>query len=194
MKDTTARDTLEKVTHEPETYARHRQDLVLEMERVLRTAGISQERVKLSTQEKEIYPYYISRTAVLVVLPDPGMPEFPGEMVTCSGLLLATAVQSAAREMMKRIIAWFWNTKFKISTYKLIPRAIFATENVTATHASIAIAPSRVQGTNKVLIHTTGAHLLHADCLLRDVEKDHRILQEELTVCAQHNRTLHEEL
>ena len=49
MKDTTARDMLDKVTHEPETYARHRQDLVLEMERVLRTADISQERVKLST-------------------------------------------------------------------------------------------------------------------------------------------------
>ena len=194
MKDDTARDMLEKVTHEPETYARQRQDLVLEMERALRTADICQERVKLSTKEKEIYPYYISRTAVLVVMLDPGTPEFPGEMVSCSGLLLATAVQSAAREMMKRIIAWFWNTKFKNSSYKLIPRAIFATENVTATHASIAIAPSRVQGTNKVLIHTTGAHLLHADCLLRDVEKDHRILQEELMVCAQHNRTLHEEL
>jgi hypothetical protein len=176
MKDTTARDMLEKVTHEPETYAQHHQDLVLKMERVLWIADISQERVKLSTQEKEIYQYYISRTAVLVVMPDPRTPEFPGEIVSYSGLLLATAVHSAAREMMKRIIAWFWNTKFKNSSYKLIPRVIFATENVTATHAAIAIAPSRVQGTNKVLIHTTGAHLLHADCLLRDVEKDRRIL------------------
>ena len=95
---------------------------------------------------------------------------------------------------MKRIIAWFWDIKFKNSPYKLIPRAIFATENVTATHTAIALAPSRVQGTNKVLIHTTGAHLSHADCLLRDVEKDRRILQKELTVCAQHNQTLHEEL
>ena len=132
MKDATARDMLEKVTHEPETYARQRQDLVLEMERVLRIADICPERVKLSTKEKEIYPYYISRIATLVVMPDPGMPEFPGEMVTYSGLLLATAVQSAAREMMKRIIAWFWDTKFKNSPYKLIPRAIFATENVAA--------------------------------------------------------------
>ena len=49
MKDATARDMLEKVTHEPETYAQQCQDLVLEMERVLRTADISQERVKLST-------------------------------------------------------------------------------------------------------------------------------------------------
>jgi len=92
MKDDTARYMLEKVTHEPETYAQHRQDLVLEMERVLRTTDISQERVKLSTKEKEIYPYYISRTAVLVVMPDPGTPKFPGEMVSYSGLLLATAV------------------------------------------------------------------------------------------------------
>jgi len=184
MKDDTARDMLEKVTHEPETYARQRQDLVLEIERALRTADICQEHVNLSTKEKEIYPYYISHTAILVVMPDPGTPEFPAEMATCSGLLLATAVQSAAREMMKRIIAWFWNTKFKNSPYKLIPRAIFATENVTATHTAIALAPSRVQGTNKVLIHTTGAHLFHADCLLRDVEKDRRILQEELMVCA----------
>jgi hypothetical protein len=106
---------LDKVTHELEMYPRHRQDLVLEMERVLQTADICQERVKLSTQEKEIYPYYISRIATLVVMPDLGMPEFPGEMVTCSGLLLATAVQSAARETMKRIIAWFWDTKFKNS-------------------------------------------------------------------------------
>ena len=109
-------------------------------------------------------------------MPDPGTPEFPGEMVTYSGLLLATAVQSAAREMMKRIIAWFWGTKFKNSPYKLIPRAIFATENVTATHAAIAVAQTHVQGISKVLIHTTGAHLFHADCLLRDVEKDRRIL------------------
>ena len=127
-------------------------------------------------------------------MPDPRIPEFPREMVSCSGLLLTTAVQSAAREMMKRIIAWFWNTKFKNSSYKLIPRAIFATENVTATHTAIALAPSRVKGTNKVLIHTTGAHLSHADCLLRDVEKDRRMLQKELTVCAQHNQTLNEEL
>ena len=105
MKDAAVRDMLEKVTHEPETYARQRQDLVLKMERVLRTTDICPERVKLSTKEKEIYPYYISRTAILVVMPDPGMTEFPGEMVTCSGLLLATAVQSAAREMLKRIIA-----------------------------------------------------------------------------------------
>jgi len=175
MKDAIARDMLDKVTHELEMYARHRQDLVLEMERVLRTADICQDRIKLSTKEK-IYPYYISRTAILVVMPDPGTPEFPGEMVTCSGLLLATAVQSAARETMKRIIAWFWDIKFKNSPYKLIPRAIFATENVTTTHAAIAVAPSRVQGTNKVLIHTTRAHLSHADCLLRDVEKDRRIL------------------
>ena len=92
MKDATARDMLEKVTHEPETYARQLQDLVLEMEHVLRTADICQEHVNLSTKEKEIYPYYISRTAILVVMPDPGMPKFLGEMVTCSGLLLATAV------------------------------------------------------------------------------------------------------
>jgi len=41
-------------------------------------------------------------------MPDPGMPEFPGEMTSSTGLLLAMTIQSAVKEMAKRILAWFW--------------------------------------------------------------------------------------
>lgn len=92
-------------------------------------------------------------------MPDLGMPEFPREMVTSLGLLLTMAIQSAARETTKAIIASFWDTRFKNNLYKLIPRAIFATEDVMATHIVIAKAPYHVQGRNQLLIHILGTHL-----------------------------------
>ena len=103
---------MKKVVHEPRTYASHRQGLIPIMERVLQIASISQGRVKLSTQVKKIHSCYTRYTSILVVMHDHRMPGFPGEMVTGSGVLLTTAIQSAAREMTKRIIAWFWNPKF----------------------------------------------------------------------------------
>jgi len=100
------------------------------------------------------------------------MPEFLGEMVASSGILLATAIQSATREMIRRIIAWFWNTKFGTSEYRLIPWAIFTTEDIMATQSAIAQAPYHVQGKNQLLTSTTGSYLFHVDCLLRNMERE----------------------
>ena len=91
------KDMLEKVIHEPVTYASHRQGLVTIMERVMQIAGINLRHVKFSSQGMGVRPYYTSHTAVLVVMPDLEMPEFVREMVTNSGVLLATAIQSVDR-------------------------------------------------------------------------------------------------
>ena len=109
---------------------------------------------------------------MLVVMPDPETPEFPGEMVICSRVLLATAIQSAARGMTRRILAWFWNTKIETSEYRLIPRAIFETEDVMATQSAIAQAPYHVQGESQLLTATTESYLFHMVCLLRNMERE----------------------
>ena len=114
------------------------------MERVLQKAGINQGCIKLSSQEVKLHSYFTSYTVMLVVMPDPEMPEFFREMVICSSILLATAIQSATRGMTSRILAWFWNTKIETSEYRLIPRAIFETEDVMATQSAIAQAPYHV--------------------------------------------------
>ena len=62
---------MKKVVHEPRTYASHRQGLIPVMERVLQIAGINQRRVKLSSQETKIHPYFTGYAAMLVVMPDP---------------------------------------------------------------------------------------------------------------------------
>jgi hypothetical protein len=40
---------MERVTHEPETYAHYREGLICWLERILQGAGISQDGIKLST-------------------------------------------------------------------------------------------------------------------------------------------------
>jgi len=77
------------------------------MERILQRTGINQSRVKLSSQEVKLQSNFTSYTGVLVVMPDPETPGFLGEVIICSGILLVTAIQSAAREMTSRILAWF---------------------------------------------------------------------------------------
>ena len=68
---------MESVTHDPNVYAQHHEGLVRWMERVLRAAGINQAYVKLSAQETHVPPLYRSSTAILVVMPDPAVLEFP---------------------------------------------------------------------------------------------------------------------
>ena len=127
-------------------------------------------------------------------MPDPETPEFLGEMVICSSVLLATAIQSATRGMTSRILAWFWNTKIETSEYRLIPRAIFETEDVMATQSAIAQAPYHVQGESQLLTATTGYYLYHVDCLLKNMERESYILQGEFAACAQHSQALMEEV
>lgn len=142
----------------------------------------------------KLHSYFTSYIVVLPVMPDPEMPKFLGEMVFCSSVLLATAIQSAARGMTRRILAWFWNTKLETSEYRLIPRAIFETEDVMATQSAIAQAPCHVQGESQLLTATTGSYLYHVDCLLKNMERESYILQGEFTACAQHSQALREEV
>ena len=80
--DAALKTAMESTTHDPETYAHHREGLVCWLECVLRGAGINQAYIKLSTHEAHVPPYYHSSTAILVVMPDPAVPNFPGEMVS----------------------------------------------------------------------------------------------------------------
>ena len=86
------------------------------------------------------------------------------------------------------------DARFKKNPYRLIPRAIFVTEDVMAVHTAMADAPSQVQGGNQLLVHTTGTYLFNADCLRWDMEKDCRILHEGFTACAQHTQALKEDV
>ena len=90
--DAAMKTAMESVTHDPEMYVRHHEGLVRWMECVLRAAGINQAHVKLSSQEAHVPPLYRSSTAILVVMPDPTVPEFPGEMVSSTSFNLAAAI------------------------------------------------------------------------------------------------------
>jgi hypothetical protein len=76
-----------------------------------------------------------------MVMPDLVVPEFSGEMVSSTSFNLVAAIQSVARKMTKRIVARFWNTKFKESIFRLIPRAISEKEDCWAALAAMAAAP-----------------------------------------------------
>jgi len=80
------------VTHDPEMYVRHYEGLVHWMECILQAASINQACVKLSAQEAHVPPLYHSLTAILVVMPDPAVLGFPGEMVSSTSFNLAAAI------------------------------------------------------------------------------------------------------
>jgi hypothetical protein len=111
------------------------------VEAYLRIAGIAQSRVKFSTQNNDVRPHYVGSTVKLVVMLDPAIPDFSGEIVTSTTIHLLTTVQSAARKMIKRIIARFWDTKFKDTIFRLIRRSIFITEDASPAFEARARAP-----------------------------------------------------
>jgi hypothetical protein len=129
------------VTHEPETYARHRQGLVAWLERILWITGFSQNCIKLSTRMMGSSPHYCCSMVKLVVMPDLAVLDFSGEMVFSSGILLTTAIQSAARKMVKRILARYWDVVFKETHSRLIPRAILVAKDRMTAHLAMAMAP-----------------------------------------------------
>jgi hypothetical protein len=173
------------VTHEPETYAHHHQGLVVWLERVLWIIGFSQNCINLSIQVTGSPPHYCCSTVKLVVMPDPILPNFLGEMVFSSGILLPTAIQSVARKMVKRIIARYWGTMFKETHFRLIPRAILTAEDRRTTHMAMVMAPHR-EHEGDHLLHTTGAYLLSIDSLLRDREKECYLMHAGIASSAQH--------
>ena len=83
---------------------------------------------------------------------------------------LAAAIQSVARKMIKRIVARFWNTKFKESIFRLIPRAISEMEDRWAALAAMAAAPIQERRGDPHLLHSTGSYLFDVDNLMVDLE------------------------
>ena len=72
--------------------------------------------------------------------------------------------------MSKRIVARFWNTKFKESIYRLIPRSISEKEDCWAAIAAMAAAPNQERGRDPHLLHCTGSYLFDVDNLMVDLE------------------------
>jgi hypothetical protein len=68
--------------------------------------GINLTYVKLSLKTTSAHPYH-SKTATLIVMQDPAVPDFEGKMVYSSGLLTEIAVQLAARKMMMELLAQY---------------------------------------------------------------------------------------
>jgi hypothetical protein len=100
--------TVESVSHDPELYAQYHQRGVLKwLERVVEHIGNNLTCVKLSLKMTSAHPYH-SKTATLVVVLDPVVPDFEGKMVCSSSLLTEMAVQSAARKMMMELLAQYW--------------------------------------------------------------------------------------
>ena len=103
-------------------------------------------------------------------MPDPAVPEFPREMVSSTSFNLVAAIQSVAKKMIKRIVACFWDAKFKESIFRLIPRAIFEKEDCWAAIAAMAAAPNQERGRDPHLLHYTGSYLFDVDNLMVDLE------------------------
>ena len=91
-------------------------------------------------------------------------------MVSSTSFNLAAAIQFVARKMIKRIVARFWNAKFKESIFRLIPRAISVKEDRWAAIAAMAAAPNQERGRDPHLLHCTGSYLFDVDNLMGDLE------------------------
>ena len=91
-------------------------------------------------------------------------------MVSSTSFNLVAAIQSVARKMIKRIVARFWNAKFKESIFRLIPRAISVKEDRWAAIAAMAAAPNQERGRDPHLLHCTGSYLFDVDNLMVDLE------------------------
>jgi hypothetical protein len=114
-------------------------------------------------------------------------------MVFSSGILLTTAIQSAARKMVKRIITRYWDTVFKETHFRLIPRAILAAKDRMAAHLAMAMAPHQGREGDH-LLHTTGAYLLSIDSLLRDREKECHLMHTSIASSTQRVQILENEV
>ena len=68
--------------------------------------------------------------------------------------------------MSKRIVARFWNTKFKESIYRLIPRSISEKEDRWVALAAMAVVPNQERGGDPHLLHSTGTYLFDVDSLM----------------------------
>ena len=91
-------------------------------------------------------------------------------MTSSTSFNLAAAIQSVAKKMTKRIVASFWNAKFKESIFRLIPRSISEKEDCWAALAAMAAAPIHERRGDLHLLHSTGSYLFDVDNLMVDLD------------------------
>src|SRR6185312_7382964 len=91
-------------------------------------------------------------------------------MVSSTSFNLAAAIQFVARKMTKRILARFWDAKFKESIFRLIPRSISEKEDRWADITAMAVAPIQERGRDPHLLHNTGSYLFDVDNLMVHLE------------------------
>lgn len=72
------------------------------LEHIVEQISLSIDRMKLSTRTLWLESYR-SMTVILMVMPDDTVPDFLAEMVHATGILTETAVQTAARLMVKKL-------------------------------------------------------------------------------------------
>jgi hypothetical protein len=166
------------VTHDPKTYAQYHQRGILKwLKRVVEYISINQTCIKLSLRMITAHPYYC-KTAMLVVMPDPAVPDFEGEMVYSSGMLTETAVLSVARKIMMKLLTWFWQTKFAGSSFRLMPRAVLPDEGLEAIYLEMFAAPVQLTGGDQPLVHTTGSYLYDLDHVMVNLSQESKLLYE----------------
>ena len=78
--------------------------------------------------------------------------------------------------MVKKVLAQYWESKFRDSSYRLLPRAVLPGENPDVTHPETFSAPVQEGSRGGALAHTTGLYLLSTDRLLEDVVEENRQL------------------
>ncbi|RLM69592.1 hypothetical protein C2845_PM17G03470 [Panicum miliaceum] len=116
-------------------------------------------------------------------MPDPVAPKFPGLMVKSTSIRRSTTIQSVPRDMIQRVIARFWDTKFKGTRYRMISRILPITLDDEDTLRDIPLTPRNGSEEDHDVIRTTGAYLYRTDYQLMDVKWENHQLHEELATC-----------
>ena len=117
-----------------------------------------------------------SYDADLVVMPDPTIPGSTGLSVKAILTTATACAQLAAYRMVKKVLAQYWESKFRDSSYRLLPRAVLPGEDPDVTCLETFSAPVQEGSRGGALVHTTGLYLLSADRLLEDVVEENRQL------------------
>ncbi|RLN12146.1 hypothetical protein C2845_PM09G14900 [Panicum miliaceum] len=146
---------MESVTHDPATFALHcRRGALRWLRLVLGEIGINPDYVKLLVRATEWHAY-LCHTATLIVLPDLEILEFEGKMTHTTSTLDETAVQSAARKMMKILLTKSRRSTFDDTPFRLFPRTVSPDED-----------PGALDQEGLTVTRATGSYLADPDHLV----------------------------
>jgi hypothetical protein len=155
--------------------------------------SINRTCVKLSLKTTSTHPYH-SKTATLVVMPDPAVPDFESKMVYSSGLLTETAVQLAAQKMMMELLTQYWQAKFAGSSFRLLPRAVLPNEDPEVVYIEMFAAPIQETRRDQPLVHTTGSYLYDLDHLMVNLSLESQRLHQGFYESVRHIDVLEHEI